>query len=90
MIVPYCYWFRDASVYEKPKKLMREAEVALLVKLSQHIRQYDLSEFYILLHGGEPLLFGKERFVHSALPLTALQAILLHNSSVAYDERHTD
>lgn len=58
----YCYWFRDASVYEKPKKLMREAEVALLVKLSQHIRQYDLSEFYILLHGGEPLLFGKERF----------------------------
>ena len=59
----YCYWFRDATVYEKPKKLLPEAEKALFVRLSEHIEQYDLQEFYILLHGGEPLLFGKNRFM---------------------------
>ncbi len=58
----YCYWFRDETVYEKPKKLVREAEQALFSKLYEHIREHSLSEFYILLHGGEPLLFGKKRF----------------------------
>ena len=58
----YCYWFRDNTVYQKPKKLTPEAEAALFTKLVEHIRKYDLTEFYILLHGGEPLLFGKRRF----------------------------
>ena len=57
----YCYWFRDETVYDKPKKLLREAQSALFLKLVEHIRAHELSEFYILLHGGEPLLYGKAR-----------------------------
>jgi uncharacterized protein len=59
----YCYWFRDRTVYDKPKTLSRESERMLLVRLEEHIRQFELDGFSVLLHGGEPLLFGKERFV---------------------------
>jgi uncharacterized protein len=59
----YCYWFRDRSVYERPKVLTSEAELALLEKLEAHIRTYGLEHFSILFHGGEPLLIGKRRFV---------------------------
>jgi uncharacterized protein len=58
----YCYWFRDDTVYEKPAVLTRQAEAAFLEKLAAHIRRYQLDYFSILFHGGEPLLFGKERF----------------------------
>lgn len=59
----YCYWFRDASVYEKPPIMPPDVEQAFLDKLEQHLRTYRLERFWILLHGGEPLLFGKRRFV---------------------------
>lgn len=57
----YCYWFRDNSVYDKPKILTENAEKALLSKLEAHVNKYSLDKFSILLHGGEPLLFGKAR-----------------------------
>jgi uncharacterized protein len=68
----YCYWFRDLSVYEKPKTLTSKAEGALLDKLERHIRRHQLTRFSILFHGGEPLLFGKRRF---ARLLTSLAAV---------------
>jgi uncharacterized protein len=58
----YCYWFRDESVYEKPKVLTPQAETAFLEKLATHIQRYQIDYFSILFHGGEPLLFGKNRF----------------------------
>jgi uncharacterized protein len=58
----YCYWFRDPEVYKKPAILTPDAELALCSRLDAHIRRYELDEFTILLHGGEPLLFGKKRF----------------------------
>ncbi len=58
----YCYWFRDSTVYTLPKVLTVESENLLLQRLIEHIKTYDLKEFNILFHGGEPLLFGKSRF----------------------------
>lgn len=58
----YCYWFRDASVYEKPAVLTPEAETALVARLTEHIEAHQLRSFAITFHGGEPLLFGKQRF----------------------------
>ncbi|MEU1972838.1 radical SAM protein [Microbacterium sp. NPDC019599] len=58
----YCYWFRDPSVYEKPALLTEEAETALLARLGQHVDRFQLKSFFILLHGGEPTLIGKDRF----------------------------
>ncbi|HVL26463.1 MAG TPA: radical SAM protein [Thermomicrobiales bacterium] len=59
----YCYWFRDASVYEQPPLLTVAAERAFLDRLTAHIRDHGLRRFSILFHGGEPLMFGKKRFL---------------------------
>lgn len=58
----YCYWFRDADVYKKPAVLTRDSEDAFCARLEEHIREFELSEFLVVFHGGEPLLFPKHRF----------------------------
>src|SRR5262245_57465 len=58
----YCYWFRDAEVYNKPPVLTLEAEDAFCRRLEQHIREHELKQFLLVFHGGEPLLFPKRRF----------------------------
>src|SRR5262245_34738521 len=58
----YCYWFRDASVYKKPKLMSLEVLRQFLLRLEEHIGRYGLDEFTLILHGGEPLLWGRENF----------------------------
>ncbi|HEY9008180.1 MAG TPA: radical SAM protein [Ohtaekwangia sp.] len=59
----YCYWFRDETVYAKDKILNEDAELNLISALDRHLKKYQLKLFSILLHGGEPMLFGKNRFI---------------------------
>ena len=65
----YCYWFKDPDVYNHPKTLTIEAEKAFVLRLTEHIEKYQLKQFDIMLHGGEPLLFGKRRFIEFLLAL---------------------
>lgn len=58
----YCYWFRDASVYSKPKLMGPEVQHRLLLRIEEHVVRYSLADFPIILHGGEPLLWGVENF----------------------------
>jgi uncharacterized protein len=58
----YCYWFRDAAVYAKPKVMSPEVLDQLFQRIEQHVARYSLVEFPIILHGGEPLLWGVENF----------------------------
>lgn len=58
----YCYWFRDAAVYDKPKLMSEEVLQRLLQRIEEHVGSYSLTDFPIILHGGEPLLWGVERF----------------------------
>jgi len=58
----YCYWFRDASVYEKPKLMSAEVLRQLLTRIEEHLASYSLADFPIVLHGGEPMLWGVENF----------------------------
>jgi uncharacterized protein len=58
----YCYWFRDPTVYHKPKIMGAKVVHALCTSLERHINKFSLDEFTVLLHGGEPLLFGKKQF----------------------------
>lgn len=58
----YCYWFRDASVYNKPKLMSADVLHRLMQRIEQHVATYKLVDFPIVLHGGEPLLWGVENF----------------------------
>lgn len=69
----YCYWFTDESVYRKPAILRQDVEEAFIERLAAHVTKYELDEFYILLHGGEPLLFGKDRFLSFGYHLRQLE-----------------
>ena len=54
----YCYWFRDASVYDKPKLMGDDVLQRLLQRIEEHVAKHALADFPIILHGGEPLLWG--------------------------------
>ena len=58
----YCYWFRDAAVYDKPKLMNDLVLQQLLQRIEQHVTRHSLVDFPIVLHGGEPLLWGVENF----------------------------
>ena len=58
----YCYWFRDASVYDKPKLMSNDVSQQLLRRIEEHLSLHRLPDFPIVLHGGEPLLWGVENF----------------------------
>ena len=62
----YCYWFRDAAVYDKPKLMSPEVLHQLLQRIEEHVAQNSLIDFPIILHGGEPLLWGVENFHRTA------------------------
>src|SRR5205823_9755165 len=54
----YCYWFRDSSVYAKPKLMTAEVQAQLMKRVEEQITRYSLKGFSTLLHGGEPMLWG--------------------------------
>ena len=70
----YCYWFRDAAVYNKPKLMSAEVLHQLLRRIEEHIVKYSLAEFPLILHGGEPLLWGVENFHRIAEACEAISA----------------
>jgi uncharacterized protein len=70
----YCYWFRDAAVYEKPKLMSGEVLDRLLQRIEEHVSQYALADFPIVLHGGEPLLWGVENFRRMAEACTRISS----------------
>ena len=70
----YCYWFRDAAVYDKPKLMSAEVLHQLLRRIEEHIVKYSLAEFPLILQGGEPLLWGVENFHRIAEACEAISA----------------
>src|SRR5262249_29409086 len=58
----YCYWFRDAAVYDKPKLMSADVLRQLMHRIEEHVTKYALVDLPIVLHGGEPLLWGVENF----------------------------
>jgi uncharacterized protein len=68
----YCYWFRDAAVYDKPKLMSADVLRQLLRRIEEHVGRFALVEFPIVLHGGEPLLWGVENFNRFAEACSAI------------------
>jgi uncharacterized protein len=93
----YCYWFRDASVYDKPKLMSADVLRQLLTRIEQHVAMHSLVDFPIVLHGGEPLLWGVENFHRMAEACAAISArtgceipIAVTTNGVLIDEEWLD
>lgn len=70
----YCYWFRDAAVYDKPKLMSDRVLRQLLQRIEQHVTEHSFLEFPIILHGGEPLLWGIGNFHRFAQDCEAISS----------------
>lgn len=59
----YCYMYNmaDQSYLDQPKFMSEVVQDALTERLLRHARQHGLERVFVIFHGGEPLLFGKER-----------------------------
>src|SRR5215468_4858252 len=70
----YCYWFRDAAVYDKPKLMSAEVLHQLLQRIEEHVAKHVRVDFPIILHGGEPLLWGVDNFHRMAEACEAISS----------------
>ena len=70
----YCYWFRDASVYDKPKLMSDDVAHRLLQRIEEHVTRHSLVDLPIILHGGELLLWGVENFYRFAAACEAISS----------------
>ncbi len=59
----YCYVYElaDQSWRERPRTMPDEVRDAALARFGEHARRHNLSRVRIVLHGGEPLLYGAAR-----------------------------
>ena len=70
----YCYWFRDAAVYDKPKLMSADVLRQLLQRIEEHLVKHSPQDFPLILHGGEPLLWGVENFARIAEACAAISS----------------
>jgi uncharacterized protein len=71
----YCYVYElaDQSWRGRPAAMSAETWRAALDRLADHVRVHDLRSVRVVLHGGEPLLYGRGRLAELA---TAVRASL--------------
>ncbi len=93
----YCYWFRDASVYDKPKLMSADVLRQLMLRIEEHVTRHALPELPIVLHGGEPLLWGVDNFHRFAAACDAISSrtgcfipVSVTTNGVLIDERWLD
>jgi uncharacterized protein len=58
----YCYMFEmaDDSWRGKPKIMSMDTVAAVARRIADHVQQYDLPTVQVILHGGEPLIAGRD------------------------------
>ncbi|MFI7539963.1 FxsB family cyclophane-forming radical SAM/SPASM peptide maturase [Actinoplanes sp. NPDC049599] len=90
----YCYVYElaDQSWRGRPVSMTPEVWRAALARLGDHVRRHELSGVRVVLHGGEPLLYGADRLgelaqaVRVALPESCQVEIGLQTNGVRLDE----
>lgn len=66
----YVYELQDSSWRRKPAVIPEESVTSLARRIAEHARAHALPEVRVVLHGGEPLLAGKQRIERIVSVLT--------------------
>jgi len=64
----------DSSYLQQPKIISDETMQQLCIRIKEHCQQHQLKHFNVYLHGGEPLLVGKKKFVSIVKQLRQLES----------------
>jgi uncharacterized protein len=69
----YCYVYTqaDQSWRDRPAAMPEDVWRAAVAALARHVRRHELTNVRVILHGGEPLLYGAERLGDLARHLRA-------------------
>jgi uncharacterized protein len=59
----YCYVYKhaDQSWRSKPKTMDKAVISRLAIRLAEYMREHELPDMRVIIHGGEPLLAGQEK-----------------------------
>jgi uncharacterized protein len=90
----HCYVFEhaDHSWRHKPKVMAEETVAEAARRISEHAQRHLLDRVSVVLHGGEPLLLGRERLtgllstLRSVIDPVARLALTVHTNGVLLDE----
>jgi uncharacterized protein len=90
----YCYMYNKGDdSYKLQPKIMSEATVqALMQRVREHCETHGLKSFIFILHGGEPLLAGKDfirfftRTAHEMLAPVARPRFAIQTNGILLDE----
>lgn len=93
----YVYEAADSSWRGQPKRSAAETLLQTAIRIAEHTRANDVRAVQVVLHGGEPLLAGKERLRFAAATLhreigaagTALD-LRIHTNGVLLDAEFCD
>ncbi|MEU8242321.1 FxsB family cyclophane-forming radical SAM/SPASM peptide maturase [Actinoplanes missouriensis] len=90
----YCYMYEhaDQSWRQRPRTMSDEVRDAAFARLAGHVRRHRLERVRIVLHGGEPLLYGTARLAalvraaRAALPASCRVEFGMQTNGVLLDE----
>jgi uncharacterized protein len=69
----YCYVYEmaDQAWRQQPKRMSRPIAAKMAERIAEHARRHDLPSVEVILHGGEPLLAGRQWLTELASSLRA-------------------
>jgi uncharacterized protein len=80
----YCYMYEmaDQSWRDRPRRMSREIAGITAMRIGEHARTNGLTDVELILHGGEPLLAGREliSYLVTAVRGAAGSAVTVHAS----------
>ena len=81
----YCYVYNrgDESWRSRPTFISTDVAVALAGRINEQCEKFALESFTVELHGGEPLLLGKERMLPIELSVGEQQRVGIARAVVA-------
>lgn len=94
----YCYMYNleDKSFLGRPKRMTESVRDQLFLRLAEHVKEYELGDIVVFLHGGEPLLCGKkyvEEWIISLrrrIPLPCNVIVIAQTNATLLDEEWID
>lgn len=90
----YCYVYRhaDQSWRDRPARMPADVRAAVVASLGRHVRRHRLPRVRVVVHGGEPLLYGPRRLgefaaeIRAAVPDDCLVDIGVQTNGMRLDD----